>query len=96
MTFGSSFDNCRKHLRSVRRESAKDIGIPAIVLRPRDRMSVTESIQLLRIQGEDVEASLEERFHDRTARDLDGHRDLRSFRWERLDEPIQSAIRPMS
>src|SRR6516164_5251982 len=51
------------------------IGIAAVVLRSGRRVPIPETIQLLWIDREDCESSLQESFHHRPPRYLDSHRD---------------------
>jgi hypothetical protein len=50
----------------------KHLGVTAVVLGARWREAITEAIELLGINGIDVEATLEQRFDDRAMRHFDG------------------------
>jgi hypothetical protein len=63
------------------------IGIEAVILGPRDREAVTETIELLGVDGIDIEAALEEGLDDRAMRCLDGDMDLTGLAPDRFQEP---------
>ena len=62
--------------RHVRPETVrKHIGIEAVILGPRDREPVTETVELLGVDGIDVEAALEQGLDDWPMRCLYGDMD---------------------
>ena len=64
---GSSRCTRRKAGRSVRSESREDEGVAAVVLGARHGMAVAEAVQLLGVEGEDVQAAFEQGVDDGAA-----------------------------
>src|SRR5438445_9251933 len=75
------------HQRVVDRQAAKGvrvgaqgatqhIGVAAVVLGAHDREPVTKAVELLRIDGKDLEAMFQQRLDHRSARRFDRHADL--------------------
>ena len=62
--------------------------VAAIVLGAGDTEAVTKAVKLLGIDGEHRKASLQQHFDHRSARRLDGHRDLARLRSGPLQEPV--------
>jgi len=63
------------------------IGIKAVILRPRDREAIAEAVELLGVNGIDVDAALEQCFDDRAMRCLDGGMHLTGLAAARLQKP---------
>ncbi len=54
----------------------QDKGIPPVILGAGHRVAITKAIELLRVDGKDLEAALHEGFHHGTPRHLNGDRDV--------------------
>src|SRR2546422_9092132 len=87
ITSGSSTARRRKAWGSVRRVPQHQ-SVAAIVLGAGDTEAVTKAVKLLGIDGEHRKASLQQHFDHRSARRLDGHRDLARLR----SGPLQDAV----
>src|SRR5262249_6375631 len=70
----------------------KHIRIEAVILGPCDREAVTETIELLGVDGIDIEAALEQGFDDRTMRCFDGDMDLAGFATACLQKPVDHIV----
>src|SRR6516164_2196765 len=66
---------------------AQHIGIETVVLGSCDRKAVTETVELLGVDGIDVEAALKQRLHDRPVRRLDGDMDFTRLASARFQQP---------
>jgi hypothetical protein len=61
------------------RSAGHHLGVAAVVLGPGEREAVAEAIHLLRVDGVDRKAALDQRLDHRAVRDFDGDRDLAGF-----------------
>ena len=67
---------------------AQHMGVATVVLGARHREAITEAVELLGIDREDLKPTLQQNLNHRPARRLDRHRDLPGVRSGRLDQPI--------
>jgi hypothetical protein len=74
--------------------AAEHAGVAAVILGACHREAVTETVELLRIDGEDRKAVLEQHLHDRSVRGLDRNRDLSRRGFGLLQQPIAHRRQP--
>ena len=67
-------------------------GVLAVVLCTSDGMTITKPIKLLRVDGEDVEAALDETLDQSTAWNLDRHGDPIRMTTRKACEPIEKLV----
>ena len=72
------------------------MGVAAVILGPGDREAIAETVELLGIDGEDLEPVIEQHLHHGSVRGLDRHRDLARRACGLLKQPIAQLRQPGS
>ena len=66
----------------------QDMCVPAIILAASGREAVTEAVQLLGIDGVDLESAIQQAVHDRPVGSLDGDADLVGVAANAAQDPV--------